>query len=219
MPPAGSQPDCHPRPFRDWLARVLADGASVQDAPPHLPPAERPAVLAALRAAFDRHALDVAGPPVAFDPAAALGAAVVLARACWLLVAGEAGEHVALDAGAEPATPAAHLSADVTLRLLPAVYRRAHVRAPDGELVAALDRLFRAWPLSGVLADLGGEPTTAPEFGGHPGLQLLYAERLVETGRVGWVPPPGAAREWAERVHQERGKPLPAPPPQEDPRA
>ena len=49
-----------------------------------------------------------------------------------------------------------------------------------------------------------------PTFGGHPGLQLLYAERLAGVGRPGWVPPSGPAREWVERVHSERGRPLPA---------
>src|SRR4051794_23317615 len=123
-------------PFRDWLARVLAEGASVQDSPPALTAGERPAVLTDLRAAFDRHALDVAGPPVPFDPAAALGAAVVLARACWRLVGDEPDEQDVLEVGCEPASPAAQLSADVTLRFLPAVFRRAKHRAPGGPLAA-----------------------------------------------------------------------------------
>ncbi len=195
-------------PFRDWLARVLADGASVQDEPPAIP-ADRGPILADLSAAFERHALDVAWPPLPFDPDAGLGAAVALARACWLLVAGE-GEPPTLKADAR--TAAAHLSADVCLRFLPAVLRRARARHAEGEPAASLDRLLRTWPLSGVIADLDGELTTPPDFGGHPGLQLLYAERLVATGRPGWVPTGGPAREWAERVFAERGRPLPAPP-------
>jgi hypothetical protein len=194
--------------FRDWLARVLADGDSVQDGPPALP-ADRAPLLADLRAAFERHALEVAGPPLPFDPDAALAGAVALARACWLLVAGE-GEPPAMKSA--PQTPAAHLSADVCLRFLPAVLRRARARHAEGEPAASLDRLLRAWPLSGVLADLDGEPAAPPDFGGHPGLQLLYAERLVATGRPGWVPADGPTREWAERVFAERGRLLPAPP-------
>lgn len=197
-------------PFRDWLARVLADGESVQDEPPSIPPAERPAVLADLRAAFERHALDVAGPPVPFDPDAAAGAALVLARACWQLVG---GAPEPLTVGVEPISASAHLSTDVCLRFLPAVLRRARVHAPGGEPATALDRLLRAWPLSGVSADLDGVPTTPPEFAGHPGLQLMYAERWVATARPGWAPPPGPARDRAERVFAERGRPLPAPAP------
>ncbi|HVK14153.1 MAG TPA: hypothetical protein VM597_35760 [Gemmataceae bacterium] len=194
--------------FHDWLRSVLDHGKSVQDSPPSLPIRGRPEVVEVLRVAFADQVLDVAGPLVAFDPAIALEAADVLARACWSLVA---GESVALELSAEPASPSAHLSADVTLRLLPGVYRRARAGDASGDLVAALDRVLRRWPLSGVLADLDGEPTTPPDFGGHPGLQLLYAERLAHTGRPGWVPADGPARQWAERVFSEVGRPLPAP--------
>jgi hypothetical protein len=167
-----------------------------------------------LRVAFDRHALDVAGPAVPFDPAAAVEAAVVLASACWSLVS---EEPVRLKLRCEPSSPSAHLSGDVTLRLLPAVYRRAKLRAEP--LAAELDALLRRWPLSGVLADLDGEPTTPPDFGGHPGIQLLYAERPAGTGRPGCVPADGPAREWVERVFAERCKPVSAPVSEEDARA
>ncbi|VTR95016.1 Uncharacterized protein OS=Singulisphaera acidiphila (strain ATCC BAA-1392 / DSM 18658 / VKM B-2454 / MOB10) GN=Sinac_2121 PE=4 SV=1 [Gemmata massiliana] len=206
------------RPFHDWLDRVLDSGESVQDAPPHLAPAERTAVEARLRSAFDLHALDVAGPPVAFDPDTALRAATILARACWLLVGTEENESVALTLPPTEA-PAANLSADVTLRFMPAVYRRARARDPDSPLVTELDRLLRAWPLSGVLADLDGAPTPPLDFGGHTGLQLLYAERLVATDRPGWIPPNGPARAWAERIFAERGTQLPVELPKGDARA
>jgi hypothetical protein len=199
-------------PFLEWLDLVLARGESVQDAPPALAVADRAGAEATLRAAFDLHALDVAGPFVPFDPATALGAALVLARACWGLVGEGVAPALSLDAAP---SPAAHLSADVTLRLLPAVHRRARLREPDGPLTGQLERIFRAWPLSGVLADLDGMPNTVPVFGGHPGLQLLYAERLAATNRPGWVPAGGRAREYVERVYRESGKPLPAPPPEE----
>ncbi len=190
-------------PFHDWLDRVLAAGESVQDAPPRLAPAERPAVEARLRTAFESHALDVAGSPVAFDPAAALGAAQTLAWACWSLVGEGVDEPPALTLATGPA---AHLSADVVLRFLPSVRRRARARDPNGALATELDSVLRAWPLSGVLADLDGAPTAALDFGDHPGLQLLYAERLAATGRAGWVPHAGSARAWVERVFAARGR-------------
>ncbi|MCE9560701.1 MAG: hypothetical protein K8U57_01475 [Planctomycetes bacterium] len=198
--------------FQDWLKRLLTHGESVQDTPPS-PITGSAAEESLLRAAFITHSLDIAGPALTFDAAAACGAAKVLAQACWFLVGGT-DERVTLSLTSEQ-SPAAHLSADVTLRFLRAVYRRARFREPDGELTRQLDALLRAWPLSGVLADLDGSPTTTPEFGNHPGLQLLYAERLAGTGRAGWVPVSGSAREYAERVHQELGKPLPALPTEE----
>ena len=201
-------------PFCDWLDRILARGESVQDAPPALPAPDWPAAESLLRAAFDVHALDVAGPPLPFDPGTAIEAALVLARACWSLVGAEEGPPATLTLDVV-AAPAAQLSADVTLRFFPAVYRRARLREPDGPLVRQIHQLLRLWPLSGVLADLDGVPLTPPEFGGHPGLQLLYAERLALTNRPGWVPTDGPARAWVERVYLGLGKPLPAVPPEE----
>ena len=198
-------------PFADWLARVLTHGESVQDAPPELANAERPAALAALRMAFEVHALDVGGPPVAFDPAAAEWAAVTLARGCWRLAAADE-EPLPLDPGPKVPTPAAALSADVCLRLLPAVLRRARLRDPEGALVSELSTVLRRWPLSGVLADLDGEPAAPPAFDGHPGLLMTYAERLADAPRAGWVPATGPAREWVERVFAGRGRPLPPTP-------
>jgi hypothetical protein len=201
-------------PFPDWLSQVLAGGASVQEHAPVLTAAERPRAVALLRAAFADHALDVAGPPLPFDEDAAVGAALLLAQACWCLVGNDdARPALRLDV---PHSPPAALSADVALRFLPAVHRRARLRDPEGELVREIERILRAWPLSGVLADLSAGPATPPEFGGHAGLQLLYAERLAATGRPSWVPPPGPARDRAERVCLERGKPLPTPPKEED---
>lgn len=202
--------------FRDWLERTLRHGESVLDAPPALAPAQHADADELLRAAFHLHALDVAGPPAAFDAAAAREAALALAWACWFLVRPpEDTAPVTLVLTANPSR-AAHLSADVTLRFLPAVHRRARLREPGGELVRQIERVLRAWPLSGVLADLDGAPTTAPEFGGHAGLQLLYAERLAAAGgRAGWVPVSSPARDRAERVYHGLGKPLPSAPPEE----
>ena len=204
-------------PFPEWLSRVLASGESVQEDRPALAPSERPRVVELLRAAFEAISLDVAGPPIAFDADIAVAAAVVLSGACWKLVGDETRTPLRLDA--TPSSPSAHLSADVTLRFLPAVYRRSRLRDPESEQTRELETLLRAWPLSGVLADLEAPPTAPTDFHGHAGLQLLFAEQLFATGRTSWVPESGATREWAERVYLERGKPLPAPPPKEEPRA
>lgn len=193
--------------FADWLDTVLTAGESVQDGPPD-PRRERPAVFSRLRVAFDRHALDVAGPRLPFEPVTAFAAAELLAVACWRQASGD--DAIPLPS-LEPAGPATHLSADLTLRLLPGVYRRAV--ASDGPVAVELETVLRRWPLTGVLADLDGGPTSPPEFGGHRGLQLLYAERLLLAPRAGWVPPAGPAREVAERVFAGRNRPLPESPP------
>jgi hypothetical protein len=198
-------------PFAAWLARVLTHGESVQDAPPELAGADRPAVLAALRLAFAMHALDVGGPLLPFDPAAAEWAAVTLARACWRLAAGDE-ESLPLAPGPKAGTPAAALSADVCLRFLPAVLRRARLRDLDGPLVTELGNVLRRWPLTGVLADIEEGPTVPTTLDNHPGLLMLYAERLADAPRAGWVPADGPAREWVERVFAGRGRLLPPTP-------
>jgi hypothetical protein len=197
--------------FRNWLAQVLTLGESLQDEAPHVSVQDRAGITELLHEAFGRHALDVAGPAIPFDADAAIGSAVTLAQACWELIAGDDDTPFPLAVKSEPSSPAAHLSADLTLRFLADVYRRARAQNAGGKLTSEIERLLRSWPLSGVLADLDGEPATTLDFGGHSGLQLLYAERLAGTRRLGWLPQSGPSREWVERVFHERRLPLPAP--------
>ncbi len=199
--------------FATWLDRLLTAGESVMDGPPVCRPGDRPAAVATLRAAFAVHALDVAGPPLAFDPAAALAAAEQVGLACWRLVTGEAEPRIVVG---EPGSPAAHLSADVALRLLPAVVRRARLRPADDTLAAELAELLCRWPLSGALADLNDPPRGDLSFGGHAGLQWLYAERLARREKAGWLPPGGPARERIELVYRQHGLPPPTPAPREE---
>lgn len=197
--------------FLPWLRGVIENGESMQSDLPDLPVGDLPEVRHFLRETFESRAREVAGPALEFDADAGVWTVNVLARACWRTI-GDAGLPLPLDGEREPATPAAHLSADVILRLLPAVYRRVRTRGPDEPLVAELEAIARRWPLSGVLLDLEGPPVTSPDFAGHPGLQLLYAERFVENPRGEWLPPEGPGREWVERICVERGRPVPAPP-------
>src|SRR5688572_5434339 len=94
-----------------------------------------------LRRAFAEYRLDVAGPPIDFDPAAGSAAALFLARACWFAVSrDETPEQMAalLPKLAEPTTPAAHLSIDLTLRYAVTVYRRVHAQNAEDALAARL---------------------------------------------------------------------------------
>lgn len=193
--------------FNTWLARLLTHGESVQADAPAPSANELTSSLAILRSAYDLHALSVAGPLIPFAEESGMGAAVWLAEACWMLV----GEDTVakLPTLILPTSPSDHLSADLTLRFLPSLYRRAMVRADRAVLAVALVAELCRWPLSGVLADFEGEPTGDTTFGGHAGLQMLYAERLLKVARPGWVPHDGSAREWAEWVFSERGRPLP----------
>ena len=100
------------------------------------------------------------------------------------------------------ANASTHLSVDLTFRFLPQVLRRARGIDPGDALVTMIADVLRAWPLSGVLADLD-EPPVEPKslgFSGHSGLMLLYAERLATHDRSTWRPADGPALEYFELV-------------------
>jgi hypothetical protein len=195
--------------FASFVRVLLEQGSARLREPPRLDPAERDAVLMALREAFRDHLLDVAGPPLTFAPAIALRAAEWTAWACWFLVHRDEANPVVestLPVFAPGPDAAEHASADVVLRLLPALHRRARAISPRDPLTVRLQELLRRWPLSGVLADLDEPPLTPVELGGHPGLLLLYAERLAKNPRPAWRVE-GPAKEYIDLVFSERGLP------------
>jgi hypothetical protein len=160
-----------------------------------------------LEGAFATYQLDIAGTPVALDAALACAAAEVVRQASWALVShqdrlDDLEERLRLPHG--PASPSQHLSADLMLRYLPQVHRRARALDPADLLVGLLERVLRQWPLSGVLAGLDEEPTASLDFGGHEGLLLLYAERLAlaESRRAmpAWRPATGRPLEYLKLV-------------------
>jgi hypothetical protein len=159
---------------------------------------------ALLERAFAEHRLSVTGPPLPVDQTSALAAARLVAESAWLLVSGATG---GLEANLpDPQTPSQHLSADLLLRYLPAIHRRARsLNLADNPLADRLADVLGRWPLSGVLADLSDGPKTPPEFSGHPGLLMLYAERLAAGFKPAWLPS-GPGRQYVELVWTELGK-------------
>jgi hypothetical protein len=166
----------------DFLHQLFEEGkVLLKDRP--VPSTGRPSPEAAalLKRAFNDYRLHVAGPLIEFDSGAALNAAEVVRQACWLLLnRTEPESELHLTMQGAPATPAQHLSADLVLRFLPQIYRRARALAPADVLLGMLADILRRWPLTGVLAGVDEEPLAPLDFGGHPGLMLLYAERLAE---------------------------------------
>jgi hypothetical protein len=197
-------------PLTDFVRRVLNEGEAVLRTRPAGSPADRASAARLLAKEFDSYRREVAGPPVDFDETAAVAAAEWLWLGCWFLVdhAEPAAEVVRLlPEPGTPRTPAAHLSADLLLRFLPQAHRRA--RAVADVLATWTTSVLRRWPLAGVLAEVVEAPLTDLGFGGHPGLRLLYAERLAEHPRIAWVPP-ATVRDHAELVFTERGLVLPS---------
>jgi hypothetical protein len=193
-------------PFAEFLTQLFDTGEIVFRAPPRdRPSAQAGAILAE---AFQAHALNVAGPPIAFDAVAASAAAEFLRQASWALAnrddsAAELKRRLKIPG--PPQTPSQHLSADLTLRYVPQVLRRARGLDATDPMLEMLAHLLRSWPLSGVLSDVALGPLIPLDFGGHPGLLLLYAERCSDNDRPAWRPsPPARASDYDELVREER---------------
>jgi hypothetical protein len=192
----------------DFLQTLFAEGRIVLKGRPEPSEADRPAALRVLEAAFGVHKLDVAGPPIPFEARSALMAAELVRRASWFLV--NRSESVremerSLRMPRPPGSAGEHLSADVSFRFLPQLLRRARSIAPGDRLASFLADLLRAWPLSGVLSDLEQGPADVGDLGGHPGLWMLYAERLALDEKPAWMPR-GAPRGHVELVFAGLGK-------------
>jgi len=197
--------------FAAFLRGLLDEGAAVLRGRPHAAVSERPKAETLLAEAFADYSLDVAGPSIAFDAGAALAAAEQLWFACWFLLhRGEPPAEVekCLRPCTPPVTASQHLSADLVLRFAAQVYRRARRADATDMLTKWLEQLLRCHPLSGVLSDIEEGPLAPVRLEGHPGLLLLYAERLADNPRPAWAVE-GAASPYIEMVFSERGLPLP----------
>jgi hypothetical protein len=203
--------------FTDLVRSLLEEGSVRLREPPQLPDEEHHAVRELLASAFTDHRLDVAGPAIPFAPERAIQAVEWFAWSCWFLLhRGEPDQEVArrLKPLPAPVSAAEHLSGDLLFRFLPRIYRRARAVNPRDPLTLRLEDTLRRWPLSGVLAEIEEPPLSEVELAGHPGLLLLYAERLMSRPRPAWLPGP-AGMPFVELVFGERGlrNPFPRPPP------
>jgi hypothetical protein len=191
----------------DFLHDLLHQGTITFWQPPDFAPDHGPESVGVLREAYEFYRLEVAGPLIDFDAAAALAAGDLVRRAAWYLLnrdEPEAEVERALHPGQPPVRAAQHLSADLVLRFLPTIHRRARLLAPGDRLPDLLAEVLRRWPLTGVLSDVDEEPLTSLDLDGHPGLLLLYAERLGRKLKPAWVPSQGPVWEYVELILGDR---------------
>lgn len=173
-----------------FLEILFLRGEVVFRGPPVAPSPADASALNVLTFEYRRYLLDLPGDAPAFSPDVALRAAEVVRHACWFLLSRDeepAEVHRALSQLGLPASATDHASADLTLRFLPRVHRRAKAADPADALVSSLETLLRRWPFSGVLCDIA-DPPYALDLHSHPGLHLEYAQRFVAHPRAGWEP-------------------------------
>jgi hypothetical protein len=201
-------------PFHDFVIQLLHHGKIVFRSATTPTDRPTPAAIAVLAEAFQTYSLALAGPRNAFDPEIACVAAEFLRQSSWALVnrddrVGDLKKRLKMPGS--PVTPSHHLSADLTLRHLGQVLRRARGLDPSDPLLELMGDVLRRWPLAGVLSDVDEAPLVPLEFGAHPGLLLLYAERLIGNDRPSWRPKRQTlAWDYYELVLQEHGQPVPA---------
>src|SRR5579864_7910395 len=191
-----------------FLRELLEEGAVTLRAPPTPDPAEGREAREWLAEVYAEYRLDVAGPLLEFVPEHAQAAAEFLWQVCWCLVRRDLEAELIeahLKFPLRPNTPAQHLSVDLLFRFMPQLHRRSRALSKDDILTQRLEQILSQWPLSGVLSDITIPPATDLEFGGHQGLQLLYAERFRRHPRPEWQPP-GRTGEYVELVCQENGE-------------
>jgi hypothetical protein len=189
--------------FEEFLARLLGAGEVVFRSRPEPPRRVGSAAVAVVREAYAAYALELPGAAVPLDARVACEAAEAVRQACWAMVSRaerpkDLARRVRMGRSA-PRGPSDHASSDLFLRYLPRVHRRARAADPADPLVGLIADLLRRWPLSGVLAGMDDPPLVPPDFAGHRGLALLYAERFAAAGRPGWEPT-GPAREFLDLV-------------------
>jgi hypothetical protein len=198
-------------PLADFLGTLLHEGRAVLRGHPDSTSFHDQDAARVLERAYSSHRLGLAGSLLDFDAAVAQAAAAVVCNACWFLASRNEPESELerlLTFAGPPRSPAEHYSADLVLRFLPQVHRRAKAQNPSDRLTGLVADILRCWPLSGILADLDEAPLTSLDFGGHPGLLMLYAERFALHEKTAWIPS-GTALEYFELVYAELGKQCP----------
>jgi hypothetical protein len=192
----------------EFWQSLFRDGRIVIEGPPQWNPSGDRDTRLLLERFYKDYALTIAGPELPFVEEVAVAAARVVEMSVWYL-ASQTGTPEDLERDllfpAGPGGASEQFSADLVLRYLPSIFQRARVLYPADRLPVILGEILRHWPLSGVLADLPDAPLRDLDFGGHPGLLLLYAERLAENLKPAWIRR-GLAVPYLELVWAELGR-------------
>jgi hypothetical protein len=135
-----------------------------------------------LRERHARSILELPGPALGHDAAAAVWGACRLYSGCRFLTFRKDGPEAVTKAFAGPtptATPEAIFAVDLALRHLPELWRLADELPDDDVLIVELRRLASTCPLSSIGVPNVADVDLAPIFA-HAGLRRLYIDRVLQ---------------------------------------
>lgn len=162
--------------------RLLAERSHIEVAP-FDPESDLSDVDQVLQETADQFATELAYHPPPFVSSAATWGALILYRSCQFLAYREPDlpylQAVLCEECPQASSPAVCWSVDISLRFLPDLIRLARGLSHDHPFVISLLSIARQWPLSSVgVRDIG--PVDVQAFWGHPCLQQLYVDRVIE---------------------------------------
>ena len=151
---------------------------------------EEKAVADLLREEYAKEAMNFPGIAPSFEREAAVWAARIVFNASQLLLSREQDTQdivKLLPPYSGAMTPAAILSADLCLRCLPDIIKKAREINPDDPLIRLLEDLLRDWHYSGIgyfrsdlFRDDPGDLSDFSSILADDCLRLLYIDRVIE---------------------------------------
>ncbi|AEW02129.1 hypothetical protein Niako_5899 [Niastella koreensis GR20-10] len=135
-----------------------------------------------LRAYYDNQLSELTGPVPAFQPEAAVWAAIYLYRAVQLTVLRELGEDAVnglLTSFTGAVSPETILSVDLSFRYLPNLLGLARGLAPEDVLVKQIQAAAIQWPFSSVGMKVTGEMNVEVIMN-DACLRRAYIDRIIE---------------------------------------
>lgn len=140
-------------------------------------------LAAFLAGEYAAESLNYPHTPPPFDPEAALWGAKTLYTAAQLLLNRQHEEEelpALLPPFSQSIAEGAILSADLTLRFLPAIIAQLHRIDPDDALIPILEEILITWHYSGIGHALPIEKLNFEPLSGMFCLRQLYIDRVIE---------------------------------------
>lgn len=142
---------------------------------------------------FSRECLDYPEEPPSYDRSAAVWSALTLYHAAQLLL-NRRNLKRSMDEYITPYTGAinadAVISADLCLRFLPAIVKKARIIDPEDELIGKLMGLLGTWSYSGISLEPGVETLDLSMMTQSNCLRQLFVDRIIDNKAKSYLESP-----------------------------